>query len=172
MRLFHVSEQPDIAQFIPRPPERADLDQSKRFVWAVNEKCLPNFLTPRDCPRVTYHSTGRTTAADTERFFSSSSCHCVAIERDWHRRILETRLYIYEFDPSNFCLQDEIAGYYVSEKPETPMSKIEIADPLGELLSRNVEVRILCNLWSLADRIMGSTLNWSFCDMANARPRE
>ncbi len=51
MRLFHVSEEKDIRFFDPRPVTRRDLDQSKRYVWALNERYLPNFLTPRDCPR-------------------------------------------------------------------------------------------------------------------------
>ena len=69
MRLFHVSEEPDIAVFHPRPPVRADLDPTVGLVWAIDEARLPNFLTPRDCPRVTYHVGEAATAADREAFF-------------------------------------------------------------------------------------------------------
>lgn len=55
MRLFHVSEESDIREFIPRIPDRDDLDKNVGLVWAINEKRLPNFLTPRNCPRVTYY---------------------------------------------------------------------------------------------------------------------
>lgn len=54
MRLFHVSEEANIEVFNPRIPARKDLDQSVGLVWAIDEKRLPNFLTPRDCPRVAY----------------------------------------------------------------------------------------------------------------------
>lgn len=54
MRLFHVSEEPDIKVFEPRLPTRKDLNQNIGLVWAIDEARLPNFLTPRDCPRVAY----------------------------------------------------------------------------------------------------------------------
>ena len=52
MRLFHVSEESDIAEFVPRIPYRNDMDKSKGLVWSLTEPSLPNWLTPRDCPRV------------------------------------------------------------------------------------------------------------------------
>lgn len=52
MRLFHVSEESNIEFFNPSIPTRTDLDNYIGFVWAINENCLPNFLTPRNCPRV------------------------------------------------------------------------------------------------------------------------
>ena len=54
MRLFHVSEQANIGEFVPRCPARGDLDPAVALVWAIDEARLPNYLTPRDCPRVTY----------------------------------------------------------------------------------------------------------------------
>lgn len=49
MRLFHVSEESDIQKFEPRIPSRNDLDKTVGLVWAIDEKRLPNFLTPRNC---------------------------------------------------------------------------------------------------------------------------
>lgn len=34
MRLFHVSEEKEICEFIPRLPTREDLDPNKGLVWA------------------------------------------------------------------------------------------------------------------------------------------
>lgn len=68
MRLYHVSEDPDILVFHPRLPKRDDLDPATGLVWALDEERLPNFLTPRDCPRVAYHVGSRTSAGDRERF--------------------------------------------------------------------------------------------------------
>lgn len=93
MRLFHVSEEADIAEFAPRLPLRDDLDKSKALVWAINEKFLPNFLTPRDCPRVAFYACKEAAQHDIESFFSSSSRHCVAIEQAWHERMLKTSLF-------------------------------------------------------------------------------
>ena len=171
MRLFHVSEEPDIARFVPRIPLRDDLDKSKGLVWAISERCLPNFFTPRECPRVTYHVGEQTTAEDIERFFSSPRRWCVAIEHAWFERMRGTPLYIYEFDPANFYLQDACAGNYVSEQTEVPIAKTRIDDLFGALFKRGVEVRLIDNLWVLRDAIVKSSLNYSICDMWNAQPR-
>lgn len=170
MRLFHISEEPNIDKFVPRIPYRKDLDQSKGLVWAINERCLPNFLTPRNCPRVTYHAHASSTQTDIATFFSSQLRHVVAIEQDWHKRMLETTLYIYEFDSTHFYLQDEAAGFYVSEQAETPISVTKYENLYAELFSRNVEVRVLDNLWQLGKAVQQSTLHWSLCRMANAKP--
>lgn len=115
------------------------------------------------------NKTDRSSENDKLRFFSSPDIqHAVAIESKWFEIMKSTTLYIYEFDPSDFILQDEVAGYYVSYKEQKPINKIVIPDIFKELFIRNVEVRILPNLWNLAEDIMKSTLNWSLCRMANA----
>jgi len=171
-RLFHVSEESAITKFEPRIPTREDLDKSKGLVWAITEDCLPNFLTPRNCPRVTYHAGEQTLQADIERFFSSASRHCVVIENAWFKRMLSTTLYIYEFKPDNFYLQDKTAGYYVSEKTEIPISVRKAENIFQELFERNVEVRMLDNLWKFGREVQKSTLNWSLCKMSNAEGRQ
>ena len=171
MRLYHVSEKSDIIQFSPRIPTRDDLDKSKGLVWALTEDCLPNFLTPRDCPRVTYHASKNTTQDDIIKFFSSNSRHCVAIEHAWYEQMTKTNLYLYEFDTSTFYLQDPQAGYYVSEQIQQPISVTKIDNLFNELFKRGVEVRILNNLRTLAEEVENSTLNWSLCRMANAMPK-
>ena len=95
MRLFHVSEEANIDVFYPRIPERNDLDKNIGLVWAIDEQRLPNFLTPRDCPRVTYHIGKNTSEADKKIFFTSLSIkHTVIIESDWFNRMKDTTLYL------------------------------------------------------------------------------
>jgi len=168
MRLYHVSEESNILQFSPRIPVRNDLDKSKGLVWALTEACLPNFLTPRDCPRIAYHASKDTTQDDITKFFSSTARHCIAIEHGWYEQMTKTTLYLYEFDPSTFYLQDPHAGYYVSEQIQKPISVTTVDNLFDELFKRNVEVRILNNLWILAAEVKNSTLNWSLCRMVNA----
>ncbi len=170
MRLFHVSEEASISKFTPRIPERQDINRTKGLVWALNEHCLPNFLTPRDCPRVAYHAAENATQEDIRQFFSSSQRHCVAIENDWYEKMASTTLYIYEFDSTNFVLQDKAAGYYISEQTEIPISVTKIDNLFGELFRNNVEVRILDNIWLLGRAVQQSTLTWSLCRMRNAKP--
>lgn len=168
MRLFHVSEEANIDKFVPRIPYRKDMDKSKGLVWALREESLPNFLTPRDCPRVGYRTVEESTQDDIAKFFSSSSRHCVAIEYGWHKRMLETSLYVYEFDIANFY---QGGGFYVSEETEIPISVTKHENLYEELFRRNVEVRILNNLWELGEEVQKSSLQWSLCRMANAIPK-
>ncbi len=129
MRLFHVSEEANIDIFYPRIPTRNDLDKTVGLVWAVDEERLPNFLTPRDCPRVTYHIGKKTNKDDEEKFFTSSTVkYAVIIESKWFNRMKDTTLYLYEFDIDNFELQDDVAGYYVSKTPQVPIAKYIVSD--------------------------------------------
>jgi len=169
MTLLHVSEDPHIEKFIPRiPTRRKEMDQTTALVWALTEPSLPNWLTPRDCPRVGYRATGETTPEDLARFFSSASRHCVAIEQSWHVRMMEATLYVYKLDSANF---HPGGGFYVSEQIETPLSVTKYDDLYAELFRRNVEVRILDNLWQLGEAVRKSSLTWSLCKMANAKPK-
>jgi hypothetical protein len=173
MRLFHISEEDNITVFNPRIPSRKDLNLSVGLVWAISEDCLVNFVAPRDCPRVTYHCNSTTSIVDKKRYLSSSTTkHVIAFEHKWLDDIRKTKLYIYEFSIEDFYLQDECAGYYVSEKSQTPINKIVINDPLGELMKRNIEVRFIDYLWDLSDEIQKSSFNWSMCKMGNAQKRQ
>ena len=121
MRLFHVSEEADIRRFEPRRPTRVDLDPETGLVWAIDEKHLPNFLAPRDCPRVTYSVREDTTTEDRERFFTSKNAtHALILEHGWLNALRSTTLYLYEFDPAGFILQDGAAGYYIATTTQVP----------------------------------------------------
>lgn len=80
-------------------------------------------------------------------------------------------MYLYEFDSADFELQDSIAGYYVSGASQLPIDKHTVSDLFTELIHRNVEIRITDNLWDIADAVKQSSLNWSLCRMAYAKPR-
>ncbi len=168
MQLYHVSEDPTIQVFHPRLPTRADLDPTVGLVWAIADSHLPNFLTPRDCPRVAYHLAPHTTEVDRLRF---GERYVVAIQRDWYDRLCRTALCLYEFDPAGFTLQDAAAGYYVSTGTEVPVGKHCVADLPRELARRGVELRVVDSLWELAEAVRGSSLYWSLCRMRNARGR-
>ena len=170
MRLFHVSEEANIQVFEPRLPKRKDLDPDVGLVWAIDERHLPNFLTPRDCPRVAYLAGEGTSPEDRTRFFASHTAeHAVVIEWGWYERMRHTVLYLYEFETDDFVLQDEVAGYYVASKTQKPKQCVVIADLFAELLSRNVELRMTDRLWDIAAMVQKSTLHWSLCRMKNAQ---
>jgi len=173
VRIVHVSEESDITVFHPRLPDRLDLDPEKGLVWAINDTCLPNFLTPRNCPRVCYHIGADTTEQDKRAYIASTSCsHVIVIESKWFETMKNTNLYLYEFDSNGFILQDQNAGYYTSETTQIPIAKIEVENLFEELFKRNVEVRIVDNLWDIHDEIQKTSFNWSMCRMRFAQPRK
>ncbi|OAS16445.1 DUF6886 family protein [Paenibacillus oryzisoli] len=172
MKLFHVSEEKDISIFNPRLPSRKDLDPTVGLVWAINEKCFSNFLTPRNCPRVTYYANEATTEEDRKHYLSSNVMqHVVAIEHKWFEIMKNTTLYVYEFDSSDFYEQDLGAGYYVSEQSQVPIRRFQIKDLFNELFQRGIEVRLLANLWDLCDKIAQSSFQYSMCRMGFAEQR-
>jgi hypothetical protein len=164
--LFHVSEEPGIERFAPRPSRNTD----EPAVWAIDAARLRNYLVPRDCPRVTYYAGRGTTAADVERFLGSSPA-VVAVESGWWERLRSCRLYCYHLPPETFACFDECAGYFVSHHPVVPTRVQVFDDPTAELLRRGVELRLVPDLWPLRDAVVASTLQYSLIRMRNARPR-
>lgn len=174
MILYHVSEEPDIKTFEPRFPSRKDLNPDIGLVWALCERTLPNFLTPRNCPRVTYHVGKNTTPDDIKRCLPSGYSHAVIIETDWLEQLQNTTLYLYQFDSSDFYFQDEVAGYYVSEKLQIPIEITVVTDLESELRKRNIALMTVDNLWTISEEIKKTTFNWSICRMgfAKSKPEE
>lgn len=169
MRLFHVSEESDISVFVPRPVVRRDLDPAARYVWAIDEEHLPNFLTPRNCPRVCFRANAHTTQEDIEHYIGSAARYVVIIETDWLDQLGSTELYLYEFDPKDFSLQDAAAGYYVSSITVRPIRKHCVRDLPAEIRRRGAELRTAENLHPIADEIRHSSFDWSLCRMGYAK---
>lgn len=164
--LFHVSEESGVERFETRASETS----GDPVVWAIDADRLCNYLVPRDCPRVTFYAGRGTTAADAEAFLRSSAA-VVAIEWDWFDRLRASRLYCYSLPAETFELFDECAGYFVSRAPVIPARMEVFDDLLAELRRRDVELRIVPNLWPLRDAVAASTLRFSMIRMRNARPR-
>jgi hypothetical protein len=172
VRLFHVSDQPGIARFDPRPAPSPDAGLAGEMVWAIDDAHLHNYLLPRDCPRVTFYAAPASAPADIERLLTGTSArHVVAIEARWLPEVLRHRLYCYELPPETFAVADDGAGYYISRQPVVPRAVTVIDDLLGELLRRDVELRVMPSLWRLRDAVVASTLQFSIIRMRNALPR-
>ena len=165
MRVFHVSEEPGIERFDPRPSTHGDM------VWAVGERLLHNYLLPRDCPRVTFYATPGSDPADVERFFAGTSArHVVAIETGWLERVRNTRLYLYGLDPDGFEPIDPGADYYVCRRAKVPIGIAVVDDLLSALVARDVELRVMPSLWKLRDAVVASSLQFSIIRWRNAQP--
>lgn len=86
LTLYHVSDKPGITLFEPR---ESRLGQQESLVWAIDLNHLPNYLLPRDCPRVTFAVGHYTSADDIERFIKpSGASRVIAVESAWISRIL------------------------------------------------------------------------------------
>jgi len=165
--LFHISEEPGIKRFEPRPSKFVD----DRVVWAISADRLCNYLVPRECPRVTYYAGRETNSADVERFLGSSPA-VVAVESGWMERLRSCRLYCYHLPSETFQCSDECAGYFVSREAVVPAAVELIEDAIAELLNRGVELRFVPSLWPLRDAMVESSLQFSIIRMRNAAPRE
>lgn len=169
MRLFHVSEEPGISIFKPRPSPSQFENITTNVVFAISEMMLHNYLLPRDCPRVSFYKTAASTDKDIECFLGNTTAAFVmAVESGWWQKIKETTLYCYELPADDFVLLDDCAGYYVSGKEVEPTSVTMINDAVAAITERNVELRLVPTLWLLHDAVIQSTLNFSMIRMRNA----
>jgi hypothetical protein len=169
-RLFHASEEAGIARFAPRPVPSPDSGVSGLAVWAVAESHLPNYLFPRDCPRICFRAGPATTAADAAAFLGGAS-RVAAFEAAWLDRVRSTALTLYEMPPATFAEALPEAGYWISREAVSPLAERRIDDLLGALAQAGAEVRVLQDFWPLRDAVVRSSLEFSIIRTANAQPR-
>lgn len=166
--LYHFSEEPDISLFAPRKhPSHPEMPP---VVWAIDQARSPLYLFPRDCPRIAFYPTEKTSAADLEHYHSDTNAFMViAVEQRWLQQIANSVLYCYHLPAESFACVDEGAGYYTSGETITPLFVEKIDHLLQRLCASNVELRITPSLFPLRDRLLASTLHYSMIRMRNAR---
>ncbi|ULL18095.1 hypothetical protein DVH26_28710 [Paenibacillus sp. H1-7] len=168
MRLYHFSEDPDIALFEPRTLDYRQ--EEPAMVWAIDEFHAPHYYFPRNCPRVCLWPEESTSEADKERFFGHSAVQrIIAVESDWLERIRETKLYRYVFEEEGFAEYDINAGYYTSLQTVNPVAVEPIGDLLQQLSLTGIELRITPSLMPLRAAILESTVNFSMIRMKYAK---
>jgi hypothetical protein len=174
MRLFHFSEDGDIARFEPRPvrlpsprPEGRDWLNGP-LVWAVDERHQPMYLFPRDCPRILLWQTPHTTEADRAAWWGDSTSRIIACaEWEWFERIRTARLFRYELPAALFEDLDD-AGMWVSRSAVDPMGVDIIDDLIGALERCHVELRFMPSLAPLR-AVWSSSAHASGLRLRNAR---
>lgn len=169
MTLYHFSEDPTIARFVPRAP-LAHPDQPPR-VWAIDAQHAPLYYFPRDCPRVAFWALERSAPEDVARFLGHTAARwIIAIESGWLDRLRSTQLFVYHFPDDTFSTIGEGDRFYVSEETVIPIGVEPVGDLLARLVSAGVELRITPSLWPLYHAIIASTLDYSIIRMRNAQP--
>ena len=169
-RLFHVSEDPAISTFIPRPSPSFFAEIRGDVVFAITGQLLHNYLLPRHCPRVCYYAGEDSEAEDIEVLIGSTEARYVMVmESKWRPIIEAATLYCYELPVDTFSLLDTCAGYYISYEGVTPITREPVSNLLEALAARKVDVRFIENLRPLAEKVRASTLQFSLIRMRNAQ---
>jgi hypothetical protein len=184
--LWHVSEEPGIASFAPRPfsghgqVRRDDgsivaapkADGGDPLVWAVDTRHLPMYWFPRDCPRGTFWARPETTDADVERFLDGDRSRRVhAVESAWLERMRVARVFAYRVPEVTFRRHDTVGGYWISTAAVEPLERVELGDLVARHADARIELRIVPSIWPLWDRVVASTVEFSGMRLRNAGPR-
>jgi hypothetical protein len=174
MKLFHFSDDPDIACFKPRPvatpsPRPPGCDWlNGPLVWGIDERHRPMYLFPRDCPRILLWPRATTTADDLGQWFGERTCRMIAhIEWAWLERLQRTTLYCYQLPPGTFEDLDD-AGMRVSRQEVRPIRMDPITDLPAALRADGVELRIMESLAALRD-VWSTSLHVSGLRLRNAQ---
>ena len=61
-------------------------------------------------------------------------------------------------------------GYYISERAVHPVAAHRLADPSSKVGEGGVELRVVGNLWPLAEAVVGSPVAFSCIRMRNSVP--
>lgn len=154
--LFHVSHEGPLARLDPRPSPVASSQAGRPLVWAVDEEHLPQYLLPRDCPRVCWPGAGH---------------RVLAIEEGWADRLDEAPLLVHRLDPAGFTVLDRNAGYWTSAAPVDVLDVEEVTDVRAALAARGAELQLVDDLWPLVDRVVLGGGDFSCIRMREARPR-
>jgi hypothetical protein len=167
VKLFHLSDDPAIATFHPRPSDYTE----GAVVWAIEDARLVNYLLPRECPRVCFRAGPQSAATEVSRFLGSDQI-VIAIETAWLERLHAARLHCYVMPAATFTLHDEGAGYWISDRAVTPDGVETLIDLPAAIAERGATLRVLPSLWELHDAVRTSSLVFSMIRMRNAGGRE
>lgn len=160
MRLFHVSDDPDIEKFILRMPDQNVWTINRGVVWAIDEEHLTNYLTPRNCPRIVLRIGDNAAIESIRAFDLQPGIPVMYLEKHWQIIMKNHPLYLYEFDKTHFECVDKTAGYYVSYAEQPAQWTMIVSDLEDFLSARGVTVRYIDRLNDIYERVIQSSLDY------------
>jgi hypothetical protein len=167
LALFHYSEDPSIARFVPHVPQTNP--GSAAFVWAVEARYAPLYFFPRACPRVTVWANDERQRARLRDWFATERerVHFAPLSQRALTRVCG--LYEYIFEPGPFSPWRDAEGQWVAA---TPVRPARVA-PLGDLEARQhavgVDLRWTSDLPAARDAVLASGLPFSIVRYRNYR---
>jgi hypothetical protein len=174
VRLFHFSDEPDIALFRPRPVRVAVERPAGQdwlngpLVWSIDACHAPLYLFPRECPRIVIWPTAHTRSEDRDAWFGACAARAIAyIERDWLARVESGVVFRYHLPVDSFEAIDDV-GMWVSRDTVTPTRVDRLDRLVAELAARDVELRVLDRLTPLK-AVWQSSLHASGIRLRNAQ---
>jgi hypothetical protein len=164
--LWHVSDDDAIRRFEPRA--NADHDSAEPLVWAIDDEHVPAYWFPRDCPRGTFWASEATSDDDVAWFLlGDRSLRVHAVQGDWLGTIRSAFLVAYRLPPETFERYERANGYWVSRQAVTALEAVELGDLLDRHAAAGIELRIVRDLGSLWQQVIGSTLEFSGIRLRN-----
>lgn len=166
MQVFHFSENPNIGEFVPRPPLAHP--EAPARVWAIGEIHEPLYYFPSDCPRCCWWPLESTSVQDYEKFWLHDGCIIrIAVEERWLERILTTPIYRYTFESTHF-VDCHDHGVFVASSTVQPLDVVQIHVSRKLFEQSGVELRTLPSLVELGQGLAESTMHFSLIRMRNA----
>ena len=165
--VYHYSEDGTIRRFAPHVPQTNPGHPAS--VWAIDAEHSPLYWFPRWCPRISVWARDEREQSLFTDLFESEASRIVAAETDWIERVRDGKLYRYVFDASAFRPWQEADGQYITEQVVHP-DRVELLDDLLALhAAAAVELRFTPRLGALMDRILESSLPFSFVRIRDAK---
>ncbi len=172
MSLFHFSEDPAIATFIPRPvrmPSRRAHGMewlNGPLVWAIEERMDFMYMFPRDCPRILIWATGQTDLADKMKWLGGYRA-AAYVERERLPDLAAVTIHRYDLPTESFeDLHD--AGMWVSRTAVKPLRCDAVSDLPSTFAPRGVDLRTVDSLLPLKS-LWETILHVSGIRLRNAR---
>jgi hypothetical protein len=165
--LFHISDDGPFTVMHPRPSPAGSPYEGREWVWAIDETRLPNYLLPRQCPRVCWSTVGVK-----HDLLRSPAARVIAVEPRWAPNLLHAGLKVHRLDSAGFTLLDATAGYWISEQTAQVMETHRVENCFTALAERGAELRFTPSLWPYVDAVVEAAAEFSAIRMRNARPRE
>jgi hypothetical protein len=155
--LWHFSEDPTLARFVPRAGK----------VWAIDERHSWLYWFPRDCPRACFWAVGSTTDDDVERWLDGDRARRVAVvECDWLERLRSVKLYAYRMPRAPFdVVRDD--RFYIASTTVEAIERVEVGDLLARHADAGIELRIAPALYPLWDKVIATSLDYSGIRLRN-----